>query len=93
VGRYVEGDDVVELRERNRRKFERALPEYPLLARIFHMFEDYAFAPDELPKLREECLRVRSKTADREALRALRKLILASNEATKRGFSLMFICE
>jgi hypothetical protein len=93
VGRYVEGDDEVELRERNRRKFERALPEYPLLARIFHMFEDYAFAPDELPKLREECLMVRSKTADREALRALRKLILASNEATKRGFSLMFICE
>ena len=35
--KYVEGDDVNELHERNRKKFEQTIPEYPMLARIFDM--------------------------------------------------------
>src|SRR5918997_755032 len=39
--KYVEGDDVNELHERNRKKFEQTIPEYPMLGRIFDMYEDY----------------------------------------------------
>lgn len=91
--KYVEGDDINELNERNRKKFEQAIPEYPMLARIFDMYEDYQFTPDELPRLREECLSVKSKTSNPQASRALRKLIFASDEASKRGFYLLFICD
>lgn len=90
---YVEGDDVFELHERNRKKFERTIPEYPMLARIFDMYEDYQFAPDEVLELREECERVKLTTSNPGARKALRKLILASNEATKRGFHLVFSCD
>jgi hypothetical protein len=51
------------------------------------------FAPEELPKLREECLMVKARTSDPKAAKALRKLVLACDEASKRGFSLMLICD
>ena len=91
--KYVEGDDVNELHERNRKKFEQTIPDYPKLARIFDMYEDYQFTPEELPQLREECLSVKSKTSSLQAIKALRKLIYACNEASKQGFHLLFICD
>jgi hypothetical protein len=90
---YVEGDDINELQERNRKKFEQTIPEYPKLARIFDMYEDYEFTPEEIPQLHEESLRVKSKTSNPKAIKALRKLIFACDEASKRGFSLLFICD
>ena len=90
---YVEGDNIHDLHERNRKKFQDSIPEYPMLTRIFDMYEDYQYAPEELPKLREECLSVKSKTSNPGAIKALRKLILAGEEASKRGFHLLFICD
>lgn len=90
---YVEGDDVNEFNERNRKKFEESIPGYPTLNRIFDMYEDYEFAPEELPRLREECLMVKARTSNPKAVKALRKLVLACDEASKRGFSLVFICD
>ena len=45
---YVRGEDTNEWRERNRRLFAASIPEYPMLGRIFDMYEDYTFSPDEL---------------------------------------------
>ncbi|MCM3869795.1 MAG: hypothetical protein ND895_03710 [Pyrinomonadaceae bacterium] len=90
---FAQGDDINEFHERNRKKFEQSIPKYPMLARIFDMYEDYEFAPDELPRLRAECQEVKSETSNPVAIKALRKLIFASDEASKRGFSLMFICD
>ena len=91
--KYIKGDDVNELHERNRKRFEQTIPEYPMLARIFDMYKDYQFTPEELPWLREECLSVKSKTSNPQAIRALRKLIFACDEASRRGFHLLFICD
>ena len=91
--RYVEGDDINEHHERNRMKFEQSIPDYPMLSRLFDMYEDYKFDPNELPKLREECERLKLRNSNSEGLRALRKLILAADQASKRGFYLMFICD
>jgi len=91
--RYVEGDDISELHERNRKKFEQSIPDYPMLSRLFDMYEDYKFAPNELPKLREECERLKLRTTNTEGLKALRKLIFAADQASQRGFHLMFICD
>ena len=90
---YAEGDDIDELHERNRKKFELTIPAYPKLARLFDMYEDYQFKPEELPLLREECLVVQSTTSNAAALKALRKLIFACDEAARRGCHLLFICD
>lgn len=91
--RYVEGEDINELHERNRKKFEQTIPQYPMLARIFDLYEDYRFTPEEIQRLREECLDAKSKVSNPGAIKALRKLTFACEEASKRGFNLMFICD
>ena len=78
-------------REGQRVKFRQALPEYPMLGRIWDIYEDAAFLPEEVPQLRSECLRVRSEATQPEAVKALRKSIYACDEATKRGFCLLLI--
>ena len=90
---FAERDDVDELHERNRKKFEQTIPEYPMLARIFDTYEDYRFTPEEIPRLSEECLRAKSKVTNLNAVKALRKLIVACDEAFKRGYNLTFICD
>jgi hypothetical protein len=91
--RYVEGDDINELHERNRKKFDKSIPDCPMLSRLFDMYEDYEFSPEELPKLREECEMLKSRATNAEGLKALRKLILAADEGSQRGFHLMFVCD
>jgi hypothetical protein len=76
-------------REAQRIEFRKVLPEYPMLAEIWDMYEDAAFLPEELPQLRSECLQVKSETTDSQAVKALRKLIYACDEAIKRGFCLL----
>jgi hypothetical protein len=90
---YVEGDNIVELEERNREKFHRTTPEYPLLARIFDMHEDYFYTPKEVSALREECLLLKTKVNEQGAVKALRKLIYACVEVLKIGCNLMFVCD
>jgi hypothetical protein len=90
---YVKGEDVREYWERNRRLFQQSIPEYPMLGRIFDMYEDYVFTPEEVERLREECLRVKSFASNPAADLGLRKLIYACNEASKERRSLEFICD
>ena len=90
---YVEGDDIDELHERNRKKFEQTIPEYPTLARIFDMYEDYWFSPEGCRSLQLECETVKTTVSNPKAIKALRKLILACDEADKGGFHLLFSCD
>jgi hypothetical protein len=91
--RYVERDEVIVLREWRRDMFREATSQYPMLGRIWDMYEDAVFRPEELPQLRDECLKLKSETTQPEPLKALRKLLYACDEATKRGFSLMLISD
>lgn len=90
---YVEGEDIVEFHERNRKKFQQSVPDYPMLARIYDMYEDYLYTPEEITELRSECLRLKTKLTEPNAVKALRKLIYACNEVSKTGCNLMFVCD
>src|ERR1043165_28972 len=90
---YVQGEDINEYGERNRRLFQQSIPDYPMLSRIFDMYEDYVFTPEEVEMLREECLKEKSFAATAAADLGLRKLIYACHEASKEGRSLMFVCD
>ena len=90
---YIQGEDVFEHHERNRKKFQENIPQYPLLARILDMYEDYLFSPFETIHLRKECETIKAATTNVDAVRALRKLILGCDEAIKRDFYLYFSCD
>lgn len=85
--------DLNESSERNREMFQQAIPEYPMLSRIWDNYEDYVFTPEEIEKLRNECLQIKAGVAEANAARALRKLIYACDEASKAGCNLMFVCD
>lgn len=79
--------------EENKKTYEKFASAYPFVARIKDMYEDYDFAPEEVVKLREECLNLRARKPSAEAERALRKLIYACDEALKDNYHLKFICD
>lgn len=86
---YAEADERIDRFEWERDLFRDALSEYPMLGRIWTMYEDFVFRLEELPQLRGECLKLKSETTQPEAVKALRKLMYACDEAAKRGFSLI----
>ncbi len=90
---YVEGEDVHQHWERNRRLFQKSIPDYPMLGRIFDMYEDYVFTPTEVGRLRVECLKVKAMAANEAADLGLRKLIYACDEASRESLCLMFVCD
>jgi hypothetical protein len=90
---YMQGEDVNDHWERNRRLFQQSIPEYPMLGRIFDMYEDYVFTPEEVGRLREECLRVKSIASNPSAELGLRKLIYVCDEASKESRSLRFLSD
>ncbi len=87
---YKESENYQKIEEENRRTFQKVALEYPMLSRIDDMYEDYVFTPEEVKKLREECLKVKSIASNPSADLALRKLIYACDEALKDNFHLMF---
>lgn len=76
--------------ENNRKVFQKFASLYPMLARINDMYQDYVFTPDEIQKLREECLKLQSAKQNAAADLALRKLIYSCEEALKDNSYLMF---
>ena len=87
--RYVEVHETLGPDEWQEQKFREATTDNPMLGRIWSVYDDCMFGPDELSELRGECLKLKSDTTQPEAVKALRKLIYACDEAAKRGFSLI----
>lgn len=56
---------------------------YEMLGRIWYYFSDVFYALSEIDKLLQECLELREKTENKNALSALEKLIFACNKALK----------
>ncbi len=90
---YIEGENVFEHKERNRKLFQQSIPDYLMLGRIFDMYEDYIFNPEEVGKLRQECLKATPLASNSAASLALRKLIYVCDEALKDKFYLEFSCD
>jgi len=56
---------------------------YEMLGRIWYVFRDVYYSPNEIEKLLAECLGVKLKTENPKALSALEKLTSASQAALK----------
>ena len=84
-------EDTTEWQMRYARKFNQAIPTYPMLGRMWDMFIYVSYNPDEIDRLRHECLKIQSTTSNEEAQAALTKLLAACDEASKLGFGLLFV--
>lgn len=77
----------------NKKLYGKFASQYPFLGRVNDMYEDYSFSPEELPKLREECLKLLNQTHSKTANIALRKFLYACDKAIEGDFYLMFYCD
>ena len=78
----VSGEDMTEYWERTRLKFQRAIPDYPMLGRIWDFYNDAWYAPEEVGQLQSECLKVQANTSNQTALEGLGLLLRACDEAS-----------
>jgi len=79
--------------EGNRDLFRQSIPDFPMLAKIFHSYEDYSYNGHDLESLRKECRLLLSKATDSQAAKAFRKLIYASDQAANAGCTFMLVCD
>jgi hypothetical protein len=80
---YMEGEEVNDYDERYRVKFQKSLPEYPMLGRIWDMYVDAKYTKAEVEQLHNECLAIQASTTNTNALEGLEKLIRACDEAIR----------
>ena len=86
--------DSVEKREEKRRlQFQESIPDYPMLGRIWDIYIDVSYQPEEIFRLRDECLRVKESTSNPMAIRGLEKLIAGCDAALKIGTGLLLTSE
>ena len=90
---YQFNENIDSFDERNKRRFQNSIRDFPMLGRIFSMYEDYLFTTQEILSLRYECERLKLELKEKDAIKAVRKLIYASDEAIKAEFNLMFVCD
>jgi hypothetical protein len=91
---FIPGEDTRVWRERNRLKFQKAIPNYPMLARIWDTFIDVTYEPEEVRQLRDECLQVRAIAASNHlAFEGLSRLISACDESLRLGSGLYLACD
>jgi hypothetical protein len=76
-------DELTDHREKYRLAFQKAIPQYSLLGRLWDTYADAVYEPAEVSHLRDECSDVRAVTADFLAAQGLDKLIQACDAALK----------
>lgn len=91
--KYSPDEDLDEEDEKFRIEFQRAIPEYPMLGRIWDTYINTDFKPEEVRELRDECLRVQLAAAPNAvASEGVRKIIDSCDRAINQGASLVFQC-
>ena len=85
------GETEEEWEERFSRKFQQSIPDYPMLGRLWDLFMYASYKPEEVNRLRDECLKVKDSTSNEKALGGLAKLVKACDEALKRGYGLLLV--
>ena len=73
---------------RYRKLFQDAIPAYPMLARIWDMYTDVEYQPDEINQLRAECEQVKLVNSNLTASEWLGKLVSACDAAIQSGLGL-----
>ena len=89
---YVVGEDIEVWTENRKTAFQRAIPEYPMLARLWNPFSNVWYGPDDIVMLKLECQRVMQRYSKTDlAFRALLKIETACDEASNEGLGLQFL--
>jgi hypothetical protein len=70
-------------------EFKEAMKEYPMLGRMWDLYEDIVYAPNEVSLLNEECLQVKAMTSNQVAQQGLRKLLFSCDEAARSHCGLL----
>ncbi len=90
---YIEGENIEVRDKREYARFQDCTREYPLLGRIWDMYQDAGYRADEVRQLREQCLKLQLRATSEKAARALGKLILACDKALERKLGLLLISD
>src|SRR5829696_8333634 len=61
-GEMQDGEDYSAYRLREYERFQICTSRFPMLGRIFDMYEDAGYTSDEVGQLREQCLKLQSAT-------------------------------
>ena len=80
---FTPGDNLSEWLLKRKLEFQQAIPNYPMLSRIWDIYVGASYESLEVEQLRQECLNLQSSTTNVQALKALSKLILNCDEALK----------
>lgn len=89
---YVVGEDIDVWTENRKTAFARAIPEFPLLARLWDPFRNVWYGPEEISALKVECQTIRERFSNTPLSSAgLRKLEAACDESLKSGLGLYLV--
>lgn len=87
-----DSEDYVDYNERLKRRYIKVATEkgYKMLGRFSDCYENVIFLSSETEELLEECLKLKEKTKNSDAIIALDKLIKTCNEALKTNSGIFF---
>jgi hypothetical protein len=85
---YSPGEDVDQYEDRYKKVFQDSIPSYQMLSRIWDMYTDVEYQPDEINQLQAECLRAKLITSNPMATQWLAKLLRACDAALQSGLGL-----
>ena len=88
----LEGESSYDYDERLKKEYFDAAKEkgYEMLGRFWFFYDDAVYLPSDVNQLSDECLKLKEKTQNPGALKALNKLITACNEALKTDSGIFF---
>ena len=66
---------------------------YEMLGRFWFFYDDVAFLPLEIGRLRRECFKVKIKSQDADLMTAVDKILTACGDAMKTGSGIFFGCD
>lgn len=93
--KYVEGEDIEDYYNRQKDLFQATLMKigYPMLSRIWRIYQDACYYPAEVGRLRSECAKLRGLVRDLSAQSAVEKLIAASDVALRANSGIALLSD
>lgn len=91
LDQYTNSEDIASYTERNRLRFEQHLKGYPMLSRIFDMYEYASYDATEVQLLHDECLKLRTDQPHLLAQVALSKLLTGCYAALFKKAALVLV--
>lgn len=82
-----------EIYEQYKMQFQATIPQYPYLARIWDIYIDIYYKPEEIKDMLGECIQIKSQSANVLAEQGLTKLIKACEIALRENSGLLLLSD